>query len=87
MRRLCKVLSIHVASFPTRQQLGDPEKTEEVWFAESEVSGRRYGVLFAARLNEDVVVDLEDDLGFGNVRFEFGDWGIGWGETESDRER
>ena len=42
----------------------DGDTTEEVWFADTSVSGRRYGVVLAARLRHPYTMDLADDFGF-----------------------
>jgi len=42
---------------------------EELWFADTDVSGSRYGVLFAARLSKTYKVDVANDLGFNLAKF------------------
>ena len=42
---------------------------EELWFADTDVSGSRYGVLFAARLRKTYKVDVANDLGFNLAKF------------------
>ena len=41
----------------------------EIWFADTSVSGNRYGVLFAARLKKKYQVDVFKDLGFDVQNF------------------
>ena len=38
--------------------------TEEIWFADSIVSGRRFGVVLAARLAQDYQIDILSDMGY-----------------------
>ena len=41
----------------------------EIWFADTSVSGNRYGVMFAARLKKKYQVDVFKDLGFDVQNF------------------
>jgi len=41
----------------------------EIWFADTTISGSRYGVMFAARLKKKYQVDIYNDLGFDVAKF------------------